>query len=143
MSPTMVFQAMASSDENMETQALGDLLMVIGASGGPKIISAVFQVIVNYFMLGMPLFDSVAHPRVHNQLIYQGAATTCLENCVIQPSEIHLKVSNRSRSALTKRDQLLVDMDYAGTVQAISVDPETGLMAAVCDIRKGGSPVGY
>lgn len=143
MSPTMVFEAKANSDEPSETRELGDLRLVLGASGGPKIITAVFQVIINYLLLGKPLFDSVAHPRIHNQLIYRGAATTCLENSSVRPSEINLLVSNRTRTALAKRDHQLVDMDYAGTVQAVAVDPETGLMIAVCDIRKGGSPVGY
>jgi gamma-glutamyltranspeptidase len=143
MSPTMVFQAKPNSGDPNETRELGDLMLVLGASGGPKIITAVFQVIINFLLLGKPLFDSVAHPRIHNQLIYRGAATTCLENSSVHPSEINLLVSNRTRTALTKREHQLVDMDYAGTVQAVAVDPETGLMTAVCDIRKGGSPVGY
>jgi gamma-glutamyltranspeptidase / glutathione hydrolase len=139
----MVFEAKGSSDEPNETLELGNLRLVLGASGGPKIITAVFQVIINYLLLGKPLFDSVAHPRIHNQLIYRGAATTCLENSSVHPSEINLLVSNRTRMALARRDHQLVEMDYAGTVQAVAVDPETGLMTAVCDIRKGGSPVGY
>ncbi|CAB9511446.1 Glutathione hydrolase 1 proenzyme [Seminavis robusta] len=137
MSPTMVFQASPDSDR------LGQLRLVLGGSGGPKIITAVLQVIINYLLLGKPLFDSVAKPRIHNQLIYHGAATTTLENSVVHPSEINLLVSNRTRTALAKRGHPLVDIDYAGTVQAVAVDTETGLMEAVCDIRKGGSPVGY
>jgi gamma-glutamyltranspeptidase / glutathione hydrolase len=143
MSPTMVFHAKANSDEPNDSRELGDLRLVLGASGGPKIITAVFQVIINYLLLGKPLFDSVAHPRIHNQLIYREAAITCLENSDVHPSEINLLVSNRTRMALTKRDHQLIDMDYAGTVQAVALDPETGSMTAVCDIRKGGSPVGY
>ena len=138
MSPTMVFQADSEKDDT-----LGDLRLVVGGSGGPKIISAVFQVIINHLLLGKPLFEAMANPRIHNQLIYHGAAATEVENSFVHPSQINLQVSNRTKTALEKRDQPLVEIDYLGTVQAISVDLETGNMSAVCDVRKGGSPVGY
>lgn len=85
----------------------------------------------------------MAHPRVHNQLIYHGSAETTVENSIVEPSGINLRISNRTRSALEKRGNRLLDIDYAGCVQAVAVDPETGKLSAVCDIRKGGSPVGY
>ena len=60
MSPTMVFRkAEGSSDSD-----LGKLELVVGGSGGPKIITAVLQVIINYCFLGMDLFGSVARARV-------------------------------------------------------------------------------
>lgn len=139
MSPTMVFQTGPIVDE----LSLGDLRMVLGASGGPKIITAIFQVVINHLLLGKPLFEAMSHPRIHNQLVYHGAAATEVENSFVHPSEINLKVSNRTRAALRKRNHPLVDIDYTGCVQAISVDPETDRMTAVCDIRKGGSPLGY
>lgn len=140
MSPTMIFQVRQGDDDN----SLGDLRMVVGGSGGPKIISAVFQVIVNHLLLGKPLFDSVVHPRVHNQLIYHGAAATNTENSVAGPSPgVNLEVSNRTKSALEKRGNRLVDIDYAGTTQAVTIDMETGTLNAVSDIRKGGAPAGY
>jgi len=139
MSPTMVFQTSSNGSDD----DLGDLRLVVGGSGGPKIITAVFQVIVNYLLLGKPLFESMAHPRVHNQLLYHGTAATTVENSIVEPSGLNLQVSNRTKSALTKRGNRLIDIDYAGTVQAVAVDYETGKLEAVCDIRKGGSPVGY
>jgi hypothetical protein len=36
-----------------------------------------------------------------------------------------------------------LDVDYAGTVQAIGIDLETSRLSAVSDIRKGGTPNGY
>ena len=59
MSPTMVFRRY----REVGTGTLGSLMLVLGASGGPKIISAVFNVIANYILLGMPLFDAVVRPR--------------------------------------------------------------------------------
>ena len=59
MSPTMIFRKReGSSDE------FGRLELVLGGSGGPKIITAVLQVIINYCYLGMDLFGSVARARV-------------------------------------------------------------------------------
>lgn len=143
MSPTMIFQLKQGNDENQSSNGLGALRLVIGGSGGPKIITAVTQVILNHLLLGRPLLEAVAHPRVHNQLINHGVAATTLENSVVHPSEMHLELSNRTATALASRGHDLIDIDYAGTVQAVSVDPETGLLTAVCDIRKGGSPLGY
>jgi gamma-glutamyltranspeptidase len=80
MSPTMVFlpkgktpstvyhnRSVAECDED-NCNELGDIVLILGASGGPKIISAVLQTIINYCILGMPLFESVVSPRVHDQV---------------------------------------------------------------------------
>ena len=141
MSPTMVFSAghdlTASGDDKNEK-----LLMCLGGSGGPKIITAVLQVIIRHLLFGKDLFASMAHPRAHNQLIYHSSADTEMENSMVNPG-INLNVSNRSRSALEARGNRLLDIDYLGCVQAISVDMETGRLSAVSDIRKGGQPAGY
>lgn len=60
MSPTMVFRKTEGSSDS----EFGKLKLVVGGSGGPKIITAVLQVIINYCMLGMDLFGSIAHARV-------------------------------------------------------------------------------
>jgi gamma-glutamyltranspeptidase len=121
MSPTMVFQVRQDTDDN----SLGDLRMVVGGSGGPKIISAVFQVITNHLLLGRSLFESVVHPRIHNQLIYHGASATNTENSIAGPLPgVNLEVSNRTKTALEKRGNLLVDIDYAGTVRYFVVRPQ-------------------
>ena len=44
MSPTMIF----AQHEETKTESLGDLFMVLGASGGPKIITAVLSAFINY-----------------------------------------------------------------------------------------------
>lgn len=45
----------------------GNVILAIGASGGPRIISAVFNVILNRFEFGMGISDAVAAGRVHDQ----------------------------------------------------------------------------
>merc|ERR1719263_991851 len=42
--------------------------MVVGASGGSKIISAVVNVFLNHFDRGLPLEEAMLAPRMHHQL---------------------------------------------------------------------------
>jgi gamma-glutamyltranspeptidase/glutathione hydrolase len=55
MSPTIV------RDSN------GHARIVLGAAGGPRIITSVFQTLANRIQFGMSLVDSVAAARVHHQ----------------------------------------------------------------------------
>eukprot|EP00934_Nitzschia_sp_Nitz4_P003035 Nitzschia sp. Nitz4//scaffold157_size52427//14180//19011//NITZ4_006838-RA/size52427-processed-gene-0.22-mRNA-1//1//CDS//3329537449//3025//frame0 len=138
MSPTMVFRRGAFLSEN----SLGKLELVVGGSGGPKIITAVLQVILNYCFLGWPLFAAVVRPRVHDQLLYHDAAVTTVENSVLEQGP-SVQVSQRTKDALLHRGHdALLDIDYAGTVQAVSIDQESNLLTCVCDVRKGGVPAG-
>ena len=148
MSPTMVFQD-DSDDRGSSTgtarsdgTTLGRLVLSLGGSGGPKIISAVIQTILNHAFVGMPLYESVSAPRVHNQLLYHGAAGTNVEECPLPQGPTN-RLSNRTRTALERRGHALIETSYMGTVQAVAVDSETGLLTAVSDIRKLGMPAGY
>ncbi|KAL1924535.1 uncharacterized protein VTP21DRAFT_4189 [Calcarisporiella thermophila] len=46
----------------------GELLMVTGAAGGSRIITATLQNIINVVDLNMTLAEAVANPRVHDQI---------------------------------------------------------------------------
>jgi len=145
MSPTLVFY---SGDEDVTKAAkhderpsnLGKLLMVVGASGGPRIITAVVQVAINYIVLGMNLKDSVPHPRIHDQLLYHNEPSTLYDKDVVEPG---YGLSNETYEALTRRGHSLLPTSYTGTCQAIAIDIETNEIEAVSDIRKGGTPSGY
>lgn len=144
MSPTIVFRDGSGSGRGPATphDDLGELVLSLGASGGPKIITAVLQTILNYVFVGMPLFEAVSAPRIHDQLLYHGAAGTNVERCtLLQGPDIVL--SNRTRAALEKRGHELIETDYLGAVQAVAVDLENGSLTAVSDIRKQGMPAGY
>jgi len=142
MAPTMVFDSNDLNLEDGNDHGFGRLLLVLGASGGPKIISAVLQVILNRIYLGMSTFDSIIHPRIHNQLLYHDADATGYEQSELF-KDILIETSNRTRTALEKRNQSLFSIDYMGTCQAISVDYETDLLSAVSDPRKYGQSSGY
>ena len=47
----------------------GDVLMLVGGRGGPRIISAVVQAIINVVDYHMPLADAVGAPRIHHQAL--------------------------------------------------------------------------
>ena len=136
MSPTFVFRN-------------GQLRMVLGASGGPKIITAVIQTIINKLNLGLDLFDSVSSPRIHDQLLYHGEKKCVIgDERLLQPGvggEGELKILNNERevAALLNRGHELIKAGYMGTVQAITIDEENGLIEAMSDVRKNGVPSGY
>jgi gamma-glutamyltranspeptidase/glutathione hydrolase len=47
----------------------GQLLLVVGAAGGPRIITATSQVILNVIEFGMPLTEAMRAPRIHHQAL--------------------------------------------------------------------------
>jgi gamma-glutamyltranspeptidase/glutathione hydrolase len=57
MSPTIVLDS------------AGSVLLVVGAAGGPTIITAVSQVILNVIEHGMSLADAMRAPRMHHQAL--------------------------------------------------------------------------
>lgn len=150
MSPTLVFRDTNSSSNS----DFGDFVMAIGASGGPKIITSVLQVLLNYVMLGKSLLESVVHPRLHDQLIYHGSSVSAAEHAELrhitstipnnmQEKVLMIDVSQQTRAALTKRGHNMLDIDFSGTVQAVAIDLDTDQLSAASDPRKGGSPAGY
>jgi len=109
-------------------------------SGGPRIITAVVQVIINFMVFGMCLKDAVAHPRVHDQLLYNGIPSTLFDKNV---TEAGFEVSEITQQSLLRRGHNLVPTTYLGTCQAVSIDIETNALEAVSDVKKGGKPAGY
>lgn len=75
--------------------------------------------------------------------MYHDVVVTTTEKDPIAAS-LTIEVPNKTKQALLSRghDRLL-DIDYAGTVQAVSIDVETNELSAVSDIRKGGVPAGF
>ena len=140
MSPTMVFR---NKEDSESRDDFGNLVLVVGASGGPKIITSVLQVFLNYCMLGMSLFESIVRPRVHEQLLYHDAVVTAVEKDSLEQGPL-IEVPQRTKDALLKRGhKRLLEIDYTGCVQAVAVDLETSTLSAVSDVRKGGKPAGH
>jgi gamma-glutamyltranspeptidase len=137
-----VFRPVDSLDVNQRDLGKQKLVMALGASGGPKIPTATIQAFLNYFFLGMPLYESVARPRLHDQLIYQGHSTTLYDEAELLQGPT-IETPRRTRDALTKRGHSIAPVPNTGCVQAVAIDMETGLVSAVSDPRKGGRPAGF
>ena len=61
MSPTIV-------ETQEDVQGTGSSLYLIGAAGGPRIISATVQNIINVLDRGMSVVEALSQPRMHHQL---------------------------------------------------------------------------
>lgn len=117
MSPTILL------DKN------GDVKMVVGSPGGPMIISAVLQTIVNYIDFKMPLTDAVHTYRIHHQWL---------------PDQIKYERGGISESTLKELAKIghgVAAVTSIGDVQAIAREAD-GSLEGVSDTRAEGKPVG-
>jgi len=113
MSPTIVFNE-------------GRPELVLGSPGGPRIISAVLQTIINKIDYGMSLEKSVNQPRLHTQW---------------DPVTVYLEKRDLKDGLESKLNELgfsiKVSAFLIGNVSALSVS-ENGSIEAVADPRRDG-----
>ena len=102
--------------------------MAVGAAGGPTIITATTQVLLNVVDFHLDPQAAVSSPRVHDQWMP--------EALMIEP-DIVLDV----RAGLEKRGQKLRELPRIGVANAI-VRTDRGLEAAA-EPRSAGAPAGY
>ncbi len=116
MSPTIVL----SSD--------GQLELVAGSPGGPRIINAVLQTIVNVIDFKMPLVDAVHATRVHHQYMP--------DQLRIEPGSL----DDDTRAQLMSKGHVLKSISTIGDIQAIQRHTD-GILVGVSDSRSDGKPV--
>lgn len=107
----------------------GQLILVVGTPGGPRIITMVYHVISNVVDHQMSLADAVAAPRLHHQGL---------------PNVIRVErggVSPEVLAQLRKMGHEVNEGGYTGDVEAIIRTP-TGWQG-VSDPRYGGGGSGY
>jgi len=129
-----------------------DVLLVTGASGGPRIITAVVQTLLNATVFDMDARRAVAEPRFHHQWWPNVLALEPAWRAEPQPAngqiglnelrELMSRVENvrRFRAELRRRGHQLGEVKTVGVVQLIR-RAEGGYQAA-SDPRKGGEPAG-
>jgi gamma-glutamyltranspeptidase/glutathione hydrolase len=103
--------------------------LVVGGSGGPRIITGTLQVMLNCWLWDMPPEEAVAAPRFHHQW---------------QPDVLRVEEPWSETAALDRlrgMGHTVEPYGDVGHIQVIRVDPD-GLRAA-SDPRKGGAPNGY
>lgn len=113
----------------------GKLLLVLGSPGGPTIINAVLQVIVNYIDHRMNLRQAVDSPRIHHQwmpdLIRQepnSLAEDVIENLKRRGHNLPVLSYNASSRS-----------SYIGDVEAVAIEESTGYRLGANDPRKPDS----
>lgn len=106
----------------------GKAVHALGASGGPKIISATFQVLLNLTRHEMPPDKAVIAPRLHHQWL---------------PDALQLETPlfDASAPALKKLGHVVQKKTESAVVQAVSRTPD-GLQG-MSDPRKHGKAAGY
>eukprot|EP01102_Stenamoeba_stenopodia_P002352 TRINITY_DN1216_c0_g1_i1.p3 TRINITY_DN1216_c0_g1~~TRINITY_DN1216_c0_g1_i1.p3 ORF type:complete len:594 (-),score=126.67 TRINITY_DN1216_c0_g1_i1:2452-4233(-) len=106
-----------------------DLYMVVGGSGGSRIITGTMQVIIGVLDFERNIADAIAFPRIHNQLIPEET---------IAEKDYPVDVINE----LLQRNHTIVFRDPLSVVQGIVIGKD-GLLYAASDWRKRGLPAGY
>ncbi len=114
MTPTFVYQS-------------NNLIMALGAPGGPTITNSVTQVILHHLLFGMNIQQAVDAPRIHHQWL---------------PDVVHYEpygINPDTRRILEARGHIFNDEPrFFGDVQAIAWDAENKRWTGASDSRYGG-----
>ena len=103
-------------------------VLLVGASGGPRIISSVLQVLIHSLWYGMSPIDAVTQERLHHQW---------------KPDAVYIETVAKSTlptDTLAAKGHSIKERRDIGIVQAIAI--ESGAQLPACDPRKGGKPAG-
>jgi len=106
----------------------GKAVHVLGASGGPRIISSSIQVYLNLTRFGMTPQAAIDAPRIHHQWV---------------PNSLYAErdLFERVGQSLKQRGHAVVQRSGLAATQAVSKTKD-GLQGG-SDPRKGGKPAGY
>lgn len=119
---------LSSMSPTIVRDSKGNIQVVIGAAGGPRIATSVFQSIFNHYYFGMPLIDAVAAPRVHHQW---------------KPPVVYLESNgfpNEVQAQLIKKGYKLEMVSTLGKVHALERLPN-GRVSGAPDFRGEGAAV--
>jgi gamma-glutamyltranspeptidase / glutathione hydrolase len=108
----------------------GNLLLVTGARGGPRIISATSQIILNVIDHRMSLSDAISAPRVHHQAL---------------PDSIRVEKGGFSSDALARLERMGHHVYESGVASAAAIMRVKGGYEGMDDPRLQGAAgaVGY
>jgi gamma-glutamyltranspeptidase/glutathione hydrolase len=107
----------------------GNLLLVTGARGGPRIISATSQIILDVIDERMSLADAMSAPRIHHQSL---------------PDSIRVETGGVDRSVLARLTQMGHHVyELAGIASAASIMRVKGGYEGMDDPRSHGGAVGF
>jgi gamma-glutamyltranspeptidase/glutathione hydrolase len=106
----------------------GQAILAIGGSGGPLIISATTEVLLNILDFDMSATASVAAPRFHDQWTPAILA--------VEP-----EIPEATKQVLARYGYVVKEMASMGAVQAVK--RSAGVFEGASDPRKGGEAAGW
>ncbi|MFQ5777106.1 MAG: gamma-glutamyltransferase [Terriglobia bacterium] len=109
----------------------GEAILVLGSPGGPRIISAVIEVLLNRLAFGDDLPLAVARPRFHHQWLPD---TLYLEQGLFSQGQV---------AALRALGHSIEERGTVGQMNAIERNPASGEVLGVSDGRRRGAVRGY
>jgi gamma-glutamyltranspeptidase/glutathione hydrolase len=108
----------------------GKLFLVLGAEGGPTIITTVANILMGVIDFGLDIQEAVNAPRFHHQWLPDGLR---LEDR-ISPDTTRLLQS--------KGHKLLIEHFWADA-ECIAIDPKTSERLGASDGRNNGKALGF
>ncbi|KAL4420110.1 hypothetical protein ABPG77_000591 [Micractinium sp. CCAP 211/92] len=127
-----------SSMSPMIAEQRGQFMLAIGASGGPRIISAVLQAVVRLVAFGEGLFPAIANPRFHHQL---APDKLFVEDW--NATSVEFKFDSNMATRLAARGHKVAPTTWGAITQAriaILADQDTMDLYGASDPRKDGAP---
>ena len=110
----------------------GKLALVVGSPGGPRIITTVFEVLTDVLDFGLTVQQAVDAPRFHQQWM---------------PEDVYFEGPSRfSPDTLHLLEKMGYPTKVGGSwcdVEAIQIDPKTGMRLAATDPRADGAAIAY
>jgi gamma-glutamyltranspeptidase/glutathione hydrolase len=110
----------------------GKLFLVLGAEGGPTIITNVAAILMSVVDYGLNIQQAVNAPRFHEQWM---------------PDEIQVETTGISPDTIgilqRMGHKIKVDSGYWGDAECIAVDDKTGELLGASDGRHEGKAVGF
>jgi gamma-glutamyltranspeptidase / glutathione hydrolase len=103
----------------------GKVRAIVGSPGGPTIITTVAQIVLQLIDHRRPLVDAVGAVRIHHQWL---------------PDEVAYEegLPEATIAALRARGHALKSRRSIGFANCIEVDPRTGTITAVADVKRDG-----
>ena len=106
----------------------GRAVLAVGGSGGPLIISATLQVLLNVLDFDVAVTPAVAAPRIHDQWVPSVLA-------------VERSIPPLVRAALARYGYAVKEVQAMGAVQAVGA--AAGAFEGAADPRKGGEAAGW
>ena len=116
---------LSSMSPTLVTDSDGRVVLALGGAGGPRIISGTLQALIGVIDRGLSPEQAVAAPRLHHQWL---------------PDRVFVEESmpGDGRALLEAEGFTMAPYDYAGVIQAVTFDPNTGSYAGGADPRASG-----